>query len=519
MDTEVLIVGAGPTGLMLANQLSRRGVRVTIVDRHSGPAQQTRAVGVQARTLEIYAQLGLADEALALGLRAEGANLWANGERTARVPLGEAGRLQTRFPFLLLLGQDDNETILGRRLAAAGVTIAWNTELVGLKQSDAQVSATLREADGTRRVITASWVAGCDGAQSFVRSACGIDYPGAPYEHVFYVADTIARGDMVEREVNVYLWRKGFHLFFPLRGEHHWRLAGIVPAALRGREGLCFEDVLPSIRAEAGEGLRFESCHWFSTYRIHHRRAASLRERRCFLLGDAAHIHSPVGAQGMNTGLQDAYNLAWKLALVVHGHAAPSLLDSYEAERLPVAKRLLATTDRMFTLVVAEGWFARLLRTRLLARLAAIAMRRGAIRRQAFRAISQIGVRYAGSPLSRNAEVWPKGAPQPGERFPWLHLQLAPGAVAVDLYAALGDTRFNLLLIGQGEAVAVPRVDDGLLAMQAIVSGGDNAAALSAAGIPARSFFLLRPDGHIALTGLGFEGAMVERWFADLRGD
>ena len=160
---------------------------------------------------------------------------------------------------------------------------------------------------------------------------------------------------MVPDEINVYLWREGFHLFFPMRGTDHWRVVGSCRRSCASRDDLTFEEVVPSVRQEAGSGLSFQRCTWFSTYRIHHRRAARFRDRRCFLLGDAAHIHSPVGAQGMNTGLQDAYNLAWKLALVVSGRAEAALLDSYEDERIPVARRLLSTTDRAFSLVVSDN--------------------------------------------------------------------------------------------------------------------------------------------------------------------
>src|SRR5262249_46784376 len=153
----------------------------------------------------------------------------------------------------------------------------------------------------------------------------GIRFPGAPYEHVFFVADTEVTGSMVPDEVNAYLWRKGFHLLFPMRGKDHWRIVGILPEDLRDRGGVKFEAVVPSLRKETGAGLSVKSCTWFSTYRIHHRSAARFRDRRCFLLGDAAHVHSPVGAQGMNTGLQDAYNLAWKLALVVKDQAGIAL--------------------------------------------------------------------------------------------------------------------------------------------------------------------------------------------------
>jgi 2-polyprenyl-6-methoxyphenol hydroxylase-like FAD-dependent oxidoreductase len=400
MDTDVLIVGAGPTGLMLANQLVRRGVRARIIDRHAGPAQQTRALGVQARTLEIYAQLGIAERAIVLGKPGTGANIWAQGRKMARVPLGDAGRDLTPYPYILILGQDDNERIMGDRLREQGGAVEWNTELTGLAQHADHVVATLKRPDGTTGEITAAWVAGCDGARSAVREINAITFPGAPYEHIFFVADTEATGTMVPDELNVYLWQNGFHLLFPMRGTDHWRIVGILPPDLRGRDDLTFDAVIPSLRTEAGADLAIKSCSWFSTYRIHHRSADRFRAGRCFLLGDAAHIHSPVGAQGMNTGLQDAYNLAWKLALVIEGRADPALLDSYEAERIPVARRLLNTTDRAFKIVVSDNWLAGLFRTRILARIAAFALGITRLQRFAFGIISQTGIRYRRSQLS-----------------------------------------------------------------------------------------------------------------------
>src|SRR2546427_7700931 len=240
MDPDVLIVGAGPTGLMLANQLGRRGVRALIVDRHSGPSLQTRALGVQARTLEIYAKLGIIDRALELGKRGTGANIWAEGRKMARVPLGEAGQNVTPFPFILILGQDDNERIMGDKLRDWGMSVQWNTELVALQQEANLVTVTLKQPDGTTRKVTSAWVAGCDGARSAVRELNGITFPGAPYEHVFFVADTEALGNMVPDEVNVYLWEQGFHLFFPMRGKDHWRVVGILPPDLRNKDDVTF---------------------------------------------------------------------------------------------------------------------------------------------------------------------------------------------------------------------------------------------------------------------------------------
>lgn len=512
MDTDVLVVGAGPTGLMLANQLARRGVRVTIIDRHDGPARETRALGVQARTLEIYAKLGIVERALELGKPGTGANIWAQGRHLARVPLGDAGRNVTPYPYILILGQDDNERLLGDRLRDQGIAIQWNAELVGLSQEPDKVTATVKSANGVNRTILAAWVAGCDGAHSAVRELSAITFPGAAYEHVFFVADTEATGNMVADEVNVYLWRDGFHLLFPMRGKDRWRVVGILPLELRHRNGLEFDAVIPSLRQEAGAPLSFRSCFWFSTYRIHHRAAAHFRDRRCFLLGDAAHIHSPVGAQGMNTGLQDAYNLAWKLALVIKGQADPALLNSYEEERLPVARRLLNTTDRTFRLVVADNWLAGLLRTDLLARLAAFAMSREWIQQLAFRIVSQTGLNYRRSRLSKTPESMPDAAPHGGDRFPWLRLKFQMADPVEDSFAKLDDRQFNLIAVGQPAPVISGFGE--LLRTHALPADPVNSAELARARIPRSSFYLIRPDGYVGLCGLHLTAANIRHYFS-----
>ena len=508
---------------MLALQLARRGLRPLIIERNAGPARETRALGVQARTLEIYSHLGLAERAIELGARADAANMWVGGRRRARVPLGDTGRGLSPYPFLLILGQDDNERLLGEALRAHGVDVQWSTELVGLAQGDGHVVATLRRggraaAAATPEELRVPWVAGCDGARSAVRSALGIEFVGAPYEHVFFVADLQLTGPMVPGELNVFLRPDRFHLFFPMRGTDHWRLVGILPPALAGREDVGFDDVLPSLRTDTATPLAVSECFWFSTYRIHHRRAARFRDQRCFLLGDAAHIHSPVGAQGMNTGLQDAYNLAWKLELVlrgrVQGEAAERLLDTYAAEREPVADRLLRTTDQGFRVVISEGAFAGWLRTAVAPRALALAMRTQWARRLAFRTISQLGIRYPQSPLSQTlpGAVAGKGAPMAGDRFPWLQLVFESGRPPEDLFARLDDTRFTLLLFGQTRPA--PRGVSELLTIHALPDDPVNDRALAAAGIRQPSCFVLRPDGHIGLAGSEFEISAVSAYLA-----
>ena len=515
MDTDVLIVGAGPTGLMLANQLARRGIRFQIIDRHSGPAQQTRAMAVHARTLEIYMKLGVAEESVARGAIGTGANMWAGGKWRARIPIGDIGQDISPFPFVLMLGQDENEYILGDKLKQLGGSLQWSTELLSFEQRPDHVDVVVRQPDGTQRTMRAAWVAGCDGSRSTVREKNAIGFPGAPYEHTFFVADTEAVGPMRPNELNVYLSRDGFHLFFPMRGENRWRVIGILPPELRARDDVTFEQVMPSIRTQAGTSLTFTSCLWFSTYRIYHRAAERFRDGRCFVLGDAAHVHSPMGGQGMNTGLQDAYNLAWKLALVVQGRADPALLDTYAQERMPVARQLLETTDRAFQLVVADTWIARLLRTKIIFRIAAFAMTIESVRKRAFYTLSQTGIRYPQSALSETRGKPSSAAPKAGDRFPWLHLRMRPGGPVEDLFQILDDTCFNLLLFGKSAPItATVAKRKELMRIHSIPVEPANDAELAKAGLVSPSFYLLRPDGHVGLCGAPSELSAIDEYLS-----
>jgi len=252
--------------------------------------------------------------------------------------------------------------------------------------------------------------------------------------------------------------------------------------------------------------------NWFSTYHVHHRVADHFRKGRAFVLGDAAHIHSPVGAQGMNTGLQDAYNLAWKLALVVTGKADEELLDSYESERLPIAQRLLATTDRGFKLAVSDSWVAGLLRTEVIARIAAWAMRRERIQQFAFRVVSQIGIHYRDCVLSQELMRLEGEAPRAGDRFPWLKVRLDANGPVKDLFQTLDDTRFNLLIFEhQAKTESLVGFED-LVRCHVIPADAANDAALRRARIPQPSFYLVRPDGYVGLCGGRFDPLAMEHY-------
>jgi hypothetical protein len=287
---------------------------------------------------------------------------------------------------------------------------------------------------------------------------------------------------------------------------------GIVPQDLRNDAELIFDRLVPAIRSEAGADLAFQACSWFSTYRIHHRCAERFRERRCLLLGDAAHVHSPAGGQGMNTGLQDAYNLAWKLALVVKDQADAGLLDSYNAERRRVAQTLLRSTDRAFALLVSDSGFAGLFRTRIVANAVAFAMRFARARELAFRTISQIGIRYRASRLSQNLATPGGERLRAGDRFPWLALKFDRDRPAEDLYRRLDDTCFNLIVIGQALPHSPLWSNGDSVRVHAVIDDAQNDRVLARAGIAKPAYYLLRPDGYVGLAGARLEPGDIERY-------
>ena len=321
-DTEVLIVGAGPTGLVLALWLTRLGVRVRIVDKTAEPGTTSRALAVQARTLEFYSQVGLADAVVASGRKTIAANLWVAGKRAAHAVLGEMGKGLSPFPFALIFPQDEHERLLVERLAEAGVQVERRTELLRFEDAAGPVIAYLRGPDGVEERSEAAYIAGCDGAHSTIREALQIGFHGGVYDHLFYVADVEASGAAINGELNIALDTTDFLVVFPLKSDGRARLIGTVrQEAEHQSDELSWNDV--STRVLQWMPIDVKRVNWFSTYRVHHRVASHFGKDRAFLLGDAAHIHSPVGGQGMNTGIGDAVNLAWKLAAVLRGHADP----------------------------------------------------------------------------------------------------------------------------------------------------------------------------------------------------
>ncbi|MEG1038338.1 MAG: FAD-dependent monooxygenase [Pseudomonas sp.] len=497
---EVLIVGAGPTGLVLALWLSKLGIKVRIIDKSAAPGTTSRALAVQARTLELYRQLDLTAAILEQGHRVPAANLWVKGQAAAHLPFSSIGGGFTPYPFLHIYPQDEHEKLLIERLQGYGVEVERETELLELNQDARGISARLQHADDPEQHCQARYVAGCDGARSTVRKALGIGFPGGTYQQVFYVADVQASGPALNGELHVDLDEADFLAVFPLAGSGRARLIGTVrDQRAEHPEQLRFTDV--SRRAIEHLHVEVQQVNWFSTYRVHHRVAERFGRQSAFLLGDAAHVHSPAGGQGMNTGIGDAINLAWKLASVLKGNAQPSLLDTYEIERSAFAKRLVSTTDQVFNFVTADGRLAALLRTRLAPRVIPRMVAFKAAREYLFRSVSQINLNYRYMPLSTGNA----GHVQGGDRLPWV----AEGGR--DNFAGLNRMCWQVQVYGAVGASLVQWCSGHGIPVDVFIWSE----AHQAAGLVRDAVYLIRPDTYIAGVWSSADPHVLEAYFEE----
>ncbi len=406
-DADVVVVGAGPTGLMATLCLLRMGVSVVLVDVKDGPTRESRALALQARSMEIFDQLGLRNEILEQATPAP-AIVPGYRDRTFRpVEFGPMGRRLTPFPGVYVLEQSRTEALLGEALRRAGGAIRWGHRVTGMSDEADRIRLRLVDRDGAASEIVARWCVGADGSGSTVRELAGIEFDGHTSPMHFFVADAVGVTGLAENRVNMRVSERDFLLTFPMAGLQHHRLLGVLDSPTG--------DLRAAMQATLANQfeVRFESLDWFSNYRVHHRVARRFKAGRVFLAGDSAHVHSPVGAQGMNTGLQDAHNLAAKIADVVRLRAGPSLLDEYERERRPVAVRLVRVTDAAFSRITSQSRLARAVRRRLVPAVAPVAVRivpRLVGTDRLYGYLSQTRIRY---PVARRSSKWT------GRRLPW----------------------------------------------------------------------------------------------------
>jgi 2-polyprenyl-6-methoxyphenol hydroxylase-like FAD-dependent oxidoreductase len=515
---KVLIVGAGPTGLVMAHELARDGIDCRVVDKSAHRAMQSRAIAIHSRTMETFELMGLADDFLGAGHRIAGVNVYGENERIAHP---EFGMLDTRYPFVLGVPQDETERILEEHVARQGVRVERSTELISLARHDDCVAARLSIGNRVEEV-EADWLLGCDGAHSSVREQLGISFSGATYPEHFVLADIKVDGGLDHDEAQVWLHRSGALAFFPLP-EDRWRLI-VTNSPVDWHD----EPTLAQCQALVDERclgrLRLADPRWSAVFRIHRRGAARFREGRVFLLGDAAHIHSPVGGQGMNMGIQDAFNLAWKLSLVLRQGNNPRLLDSYEAERKPVDEAVIRQTDRATRLISLHGSVARFVRDHLMSLLTQIP----AVAEKFGEAISGLAVNYRRSPIVEDHAARAVG-PAAGDRAPDASVGMADGRRSLRLYNLFAGHRHDLLLLGDFPDTmlsGLPQYPEAYFAVHRIATSGtvgeklidrDGEVAARYGSIPAA--YLIRPDGYVGFRCRGGEvSTHLPRYLTELFG-
>ena len=530
-STQVLISGAGPTGLMLAGQLASQGIRCRIIDKAAARSPHSRALVVQPRTLELLDYMGLADTLIAAGQPTPEVAVYLNGQRIADLVIKDTGITDTAYPFLLFVSQVETERVLERYLNDQGVQVERPLELVSFKSEATKVTAQLVHGDGRKETVQASYLIGCDGAHSAVRKGLGLKFEGEAYEQDFVLADVDIDWPIGHQQLTISLSDDGVFVVFPMKGERAYRIIAARAGAPKADAGEPTLEELQALAAARSPVPLTLSCpRWLARFRLHHRAVERYSAGRGFVAGDAAHIHSPAGGQGMNTGIQDAANLAWKLALVLRGQAPDTLLDSYHDERWPIGQALLRTTDRMFSVGTTRN---RLLigARNLLVPLAGKVMQSRTLRQRMFRFVGQLGIAYPASPIvderMEGAGSRFRHAPGKGARAPGLlrggdalrtllrgakhHLLVFTGsskgleleALQRRMQDALGPHK------GMCEVIVIWR-GDGIGPKGSIYD--DHGVLHERYGLDHSGLYLIRPDGYIAFRAPRLDTAALQSY-------
>ena len=504
INTDIIIIGAGPTGLSLACQCIRYGIDFVVVEKNATVTPFSKAIGVQARTLEVYEQLGLAQPAITRGTIASRVRLIEGGEVRGEMNLGNFGKDLSQYPYMLMLEQSKNEELLYAFVRSHGRDVRWNTELENFSQDETGVTAQIKTSSGESETIRGKFLVGCDGASSPVRHGLGLNFEGSTFERLFYVADARVDWEFPHDALHVCLAKEVFVAFFPMPGENRYRVVGTFPESKNEEQGeVLYEEIEKEIKEQAKLDLELSDVRWFSLYKVHSRRVNKFSKGRCFLAGDSAHIHSPAGAQGMNTGIQDAYNLAWKLALVVKGIASEKLLDSYNEERLANAQRLLESTDRMFELAAGSHWLMAFIRTTIFPPVAGFVASLESVSKRVFPLISQIGINYRNFSLSEHTDDESDDV-KAGDRLPYFLID------GQSIFDKLKEPKFHLLLFSNGDRREACEQNFGDLVDCYVIPITERVKEIFERDD--EFSVLLRPDNYIAVMSSGITPGIVEEY-------
>ena len=502
-SVDVLIAGAGPAGLMMACQLALHKISFRIIDMKASATICSGALIIHARTLEILQQMGLAEKAIEKGIIAKTINIRFNKQKNIAIDFSDVGKNLTRFPFLLMLEQWHTENLLEEFLKEHNHKVENNTELVAFTQQNELVTSEIKKPDGSIELVKSKFLIGADGNGSFVRTQLKIPFPGITHKPMLFITDCEARLPLSTNEILFAFSKKYTAGFFPLDGNKR-RVDGFIPE-LQGKEEISFDEVKDFFGRNSGAEVELKNPQWFSVFRSHSRCAHTYRQNRCFLVGDAAHIHSPVGAQGMNTGIQDSYNLAWKLAFFIHNKASEDILDSYEEERRPVALHVIRSTDLAYSFMTGNTRLKRFLRLQLAPLSLTLYLKwfkiNNKINTRFFSLVSGIGISYGSNlPTGLSNVDFPAHAPKPGELLPYL--VFGTGGKSIDLCDLLDPQKYTLLVFGMQTMPelyqkAIAEYNN-IISVKHIAAEPGTEALFEAFGIRDEGCYLIRPDMYIA---------------------
>ena len=475
----VLISGAGPVGLTMANELARYGVPVRIVDLAPHRTDKSKALVLWPRTLELLEHGGYVEPFLAAGFRGNGAQLSDGTNAVAKIGLGG---IATRYPYALMNAQSETERVLEENLTARGVTVERSVTMESFSDKGSGIEAVLRKADGSGETVQADWLLGCDGAHSTTRHGLNMPFEGSTMDSDWWLADIHLTGLEPQDLLHIFWHRDGILAFFPIT-PGRWRVIGdLGPAAGSGkRPDPTLDEVQAMVSRRGTPGIKLADPIWLATFRINERKVKNYSQGRVFLSGDAAHIHSPAGGQGMNTGMQDAFNLSWKLNLVAKGIARPSLLDSYSTERSAVGDMVLHNAGRMTEVAIARNPMIQTLRNTIVKFALGFPQICHAMADQ----LAELNIAYPHSPLSVGG-AHHAHATKPGHRWP----DPLPTDTSQSRFTAIGPADTTAAL-----AAAFP----GLVQTAPATGSAD-----------ARDLVVVRPDGYVGFAGSASDRAGAE---------
>lgn len=527
----VLVCGAGPVGLTAAITLRSHGVDVRVIDRNEGPTDLSKAVSMWARTLEVIDGMVDCDAFVKTGIQILGARI-----RRPTGPIGDVdlSTLPSRFGIGVFIPQANTERILLARLAELGVDVERQTELVSFDDRGDHVEATIRSPDGTESTMQTPWLFGCDGSHSTVRHALGLDFSGGEDPDRFVLGDVHVDGDLLPNHVNTFLGDAAACVFLPIM-EDRYRMVANTPNADADAGDPTLEELQQVADARTGMKLRLHDPVWLAAFRIRDRVLERYRSGRCLLAGDAAHVHSPVGGQGMNTGMQDAVNLGWKVAFHMRGIGSDALIESYSEERAAVGKKLVDSTTRITNVMTSENHLLRMARDSIMR----VALRTKKMQDFVSKGIAMISINYRNVGI-RGSDAIPRrhGAVQAGDRLPLIEMTSMDGSSSA-LDGQLDPTKFALLVIQSNETPDFPAAVEAMLGgtpesvrdvVEVIAITAEPAefgpdvrvfqdsagAAREAMGFRGHGAVLVRPDRYTALFMGALDATALREWFESL---